>query len=748
MQEEHAINLESQSLKFKSFAEFLAWKEKEESNTRSWYVQRCEPRELNEKQYWYYYCNRAGVHTPQGKGERCIKSQGSSKIIRHCSAHIRAIKDVKTNSVTVHYTPTHYNHKTQLGHLRIPHSTRNIIVSKLKSGVTAQRIIDDIRDNIKGVQLTREHLVSKKDINNIKKQYNIEGIRRHPNDLVSVSTIVSEMEELTFNPVVLFKQQGELPRNDCITLKEEDFVLVIQTEFQRDTLCKFGNNGVCIDATYRINDYDFNLITLMVLDDFQEGIPVMWALSNREDKSVLVSILNAIKQRCGEIEARWFMSDMAQQYYTAWKEVFKTESTAFLWCAWHVDRAWRDGLKRHLTERDQQREIYHQLRVLMMETDKAKFTTLLTQFLSLNKACSPIFTEYFKVNYCSHIEKWATCHRVGTPMNTNMFSEAFHRVLKIVYLGHQHNRRIDYLIYILLRISRDKAFDQLLKTEKGKHSHRTCEINKRHHRAVSSLAKLEKLDNNAYRVTSESKPGEFYTIQTIQLVCTCKIKCQFCSACAHMYSCTCLDACTNTTVCKHMHLVQMKNNAEHIMDTSPCMQESCEYPNIASTSIPLSVVQTGTTSLDKLIEKRLDSIRLHCNECRKTKTLEKVHDLLGVVLEQFMADDSPSRPLKRKAPSHMMSKPQPRFFSTRKKRKTIDNAIDKPSTTETISTQNVLQNTETDVCGICFSEEDKTTEVGHIDWISCSVCDLWVHTSCANETNPENSPEYICLYCS
>ena len=33
-------------------------------------------------------------------------------------------------------------------------------------------------------------------------------------------------------------------------------------------------NGICVAATYNINDYDFNLITFMVLDDFQEGIPV------------------------------------------------------------------------------------------------------------------------------------------------------------------------------------------------------------------------------------------------------------------------------------------------------------------------------------------------------------------------------------------------------------------------------------------------------------------------------------------
>lgn len=65
------------------------------------------------------------------------------------------------------------------------------------------------------------------------------------------------------------------------------------------------------------------------------------------------------------------MSDMAQQYYNAWEDVFGAEGISYLWCAWHVDRAWRDGLRRYLTERDQQREVYQQLRVLMMETDKS-----------------------------------------------------------------------------------------------------------------------------------------------------------------------------------------------------------------------------------------------------------------------------------------------------------------------------------------------------------------------------------------
>ena len=472
------------SLEFETFQHFLAWKEKEECETQSSYVQQCAPTQLNGKELWYFYCNRAGKYNQKGRGERSIKGQGSSKTVRHFSAHIKATKDLKTECVTVNYTCTHYNHKTQLGHLRIPHATQKVIASKLKSGITPQRIIVDIRDSETN-QISREHLVSKKDISNIKKQYNIEGIRRHPNDLISVAEIVNEMEDLYYNPVILFKQQGEPPNNCCMDLAKEDFLLVLQTEFQSDMLCRHGQKGVCMDATYRINDYDFNLITLMVLDDFQEGIPVMWALSNREDKTVLVTTLSAIKEQCGAIEPGWFMSDIAQQYCNAWKQVFGTGSTTYLWCAWHVERAWKDGIRRYISTRDQQREVYHQLRVLMMETNKAKFTTVLTKFLSMNMSNTPDFAEYFKSNYCSHIEQWATCYRVGTPMNTNMFSEAFHRVLKIVYLRHQHNRRIDYLIYVLLKIARDKAFEQFQKMEKGKTTHRICDIHKRHRRALS-----------------------------------------------------------------------------------------------------------------------------------------------------------------------------------------------------------------------------------------------------------------------
>ena len=76
---------------------------------------------------------------------------------------------------------------------------------------------------------------------------------------------------------------------------------------------KYGKVCVCMDATHGTNMYDFNLITVLIIDEFGEGIPVAWAVSNREDVTLLVQFLRSIKNRTGPINSKWFMSDDAQQ---------------------------------------------------------------------------------------------------------------------------------------------------------------------------------------------------------------------------------------------------------------------------------------------------------------------------------------------------------------------------------------------------------------------------------------------------
>jgi hypothetical protein len=51
------------------------------------------------------------------------------------------------------------------------------------------------------------------------------------------------------------------------------------------SLQKFGNDCVCIDGTHGLtrNAYDFELYTVIILDDARQGFPCSFLFSNRGD---------------------------------------------------------------------------------------------------------------------------------------------------------------------------------------------------------------------------------------------------------------------------------------------------------------------------------------------------------------------------------------------------------------------------------------------------------------------------------
>lgn len=124
-------------------------------------------------------------------------------------------------------------------------------------------------------------------------------------------------------------------------------------------LKEFGTNAVCMDSTHGTNSYDFFLITLLVLDDLGEGVPVCWIISNREDAAVIRQVLLKVKEKCGDIETRISMNDDANNFYNAWRGTFSVNITKKLLCAWHLDKSFRGGLQKHISSRTKQVEVYH-----------------------------------------------------------------------------------------------------------------------------------------------------------------------------------------------------------------------------------------------------------------------------------------------------------------------------------------------------------------------------------------------------
>lgn len=82
---------------------------------------------------------------------------------------------------------------------------------KLTLGVPVNIILEDIRSSKVEGDIKRIHLLEKKDIHNIKRDFNIAySTKRHENDAISVNIWVKEMmDKGNESPILYYKQQGE-----------------------------------------------------------------------------------------------------------------------------------------------------------------------------------------------------------------------------------------------------------------------------------------------------------------------------------------------------------------------------------------------------------------------------------------------------------------------------------------------------------------------------------------------------------
>lgn len=214
---------------------------------------------------------------------------------------------------------THYGHTQSLGYLRLSQNVRKNVADKLSQGIPPDRIINDIRGSV-DTSFSRTHMINKKDATNIERAFGLKvPVQHHPDDATSTKLWVEEIKKKgKANPVLFYKQQGISYDN----FNAEDFVLVLQTPLQSLLLQKFGTNIVCIDSTYKITGYQFILITVLVVDEFGEGYPVSWCISNREDEVVMKKFYSCLRERAGDnVCPKWVMTDDADQFYASWVSI-------------------------------------------------------------------------------------------------------------------------------------------------------------------------------------------------------------------------------------------------------------------------------------------------------------------------------------------------------------------------------------------------------------------------------------------
>lgn len=174
----HNIKIKRETMKFLSDTQFYEWKREEESRSCNSYIKHFATKTSKEGvRRETYYCHRSGTFRSKSKGERKLKKQGSKKIGKHCPARMY-VKFPLTGGVSVDYISTHVAHDIEISHLTLTGTERLALANKISMNVPYDDIIKEALDSADPSNLRRCNLLTKKDLNNIEKCFNLTSCRK------------------------------------------------------------------------------------------------------------------------------------------------------------------------------------------------------------------------------------------------------------------------------------------------------------------------------------------------------------------------------------------------------------------------------------------------------------------------------------------------------------------------------------------------------------------------------------------
>ena len=161
--------------------------------------------------------------------------------------------------------------------------------------------------------------------------------------------------------------------------------------------------------------------------------------------------------------------------------------------------------------------------------------------------------------------------------------------------------------------------------------------------------------------------------------CDCKLACNYCSACVHMYTCTCMDSTLHATVCKHVHSVHMKA-ATHTYKPSPTENEktfSLDYfSGVLKQDTPCDITSLKQKARCKIVD--LEALVNSSDDVKCLKTITQ-HIQAAITVGTAIRGMRKTLPEKRTYPPNTNSQKQRRFYSTKKRKMTLSTTLSKPS---------------------------------------------------------------------
>lgn len=354
-------------------------------------------------------------------------------------------------------------------------------------------------------------------------------------------------------------------------LEEEQFFMVIMNQFQIEMINNFNNQNervITMDGTFGLNNKKVLLITLMMIDEFGNGLPLAFCLSERENEVTISAFLTIVRELVGDINAQYFMSDDANQYFNSWKSVMINNSKVKkILCSWHIFKNFKLNVREKIRDSKKQEEVLRKLIQIRnsQNIENAK-TNLINLINELKSSKSTILMgNYLKSHYLNRLDQWVYCTRDSLIPNTNMHIESMHRLIKIIFLSSKRIQKISSCIQMLRDLVEQKMIDRIVKLTYRRCDKKTNSIYQAHLKAEEEISNYElglfyiddETNAKVYEIISSEK-RKYYTVFNDLKDHTCEFSCKKCTICSHYMNCTCPEFLNNRKSCKHMHMIALE----------------------------------------------------------------------------------------------------------------------------------------------------------------------------------------------
>jgi len=219
----------------------------------------------------------------------------------------------------------------------------------------------------------------------------------------------------------------------------------------------YGKSMLLIDSTHNsVSNYflsegkKISLYTIIVRDHVTgKGAPVCWAFAASAATEPIEKLLLWVRHSTGLVPHA-IMSDCATAIRNAITGAFGdlgNLAPQHYWCWFHVLKAFKSQALTYLQHRSS--EAINDFRIILhSSTDPASH---LHGFLTKWSAINSAFAKYARNQWHVNVIHWARFYRTSSHqgINTNNYTESWHRILKSRYIPPPEKRRIDELLQIL-----------------------------------------------------------------------------------------------------------------------------------------------------------------------------------------------------------------------------------------------------------------------------------------------------------